>query len=122
MPTRSADQRRRALEEVRLCAASPADLATRLRRFPWDWEAAPLVTITPADVVHVLEQVERGAMTPEDAEAWAELLEFREDVGFQQGEDGPVRQAVHVLANPVLEGRLTRERLAELRESVLNAG
>ena len=88
-----------------------------LAEFPWDIEAA-LVTLTARDVVSILERYLSGEITAKDVEDWAETLEVRDDVEFDEIPNEQVLEAVHFLANPYLHGDLTeavaREWIARL--------
>lgn len=49
-------------------------------------------------------------------EQWADLVECREDIGF---ETNWVKEAIHDMANPILSGLNTKEKLKKLKESLL---
>jgi hypothetical protein len=95
-----------------------AEVSASLARHAGDRPEAPLVFITGGHVRSVLDRFIRGELDAATVEAWASLIEYREDIGFQNGEDGPEREAIHVLANPVVEGALTREAAAGLAASL----
>lgn len=113
------DAERQAVLFELVCAEGDLDdIGTRLRRYPWDWDGNPLVVVAPEDVRAVLTRYRAGAMTSGQLEQWANLIECREDLDFDGGQDGAVRDAIHILANPVLEGALTNEVAARLEASL----
>ena len=73
---------------------------TSLGAFDWDWEGEPGARLDVQAVASVLRRYLAGELTGEEVEAWANLLEGREDVDFQP-EAGA---AIFDLANPVLQG------------------
>jgi hypothetical protein len=84
----------------------PDDLdlvAQRLAAFPWDSDEE-LVTLTTEQAKSVLRRYLDGAIAAKGLVAWAELLEGREDVGFETAD---LRQLLFELANPELEGPLS---------------
>ena len=80
-----------------------------LRGFSWDSDEE-LLQLEASHLIQVLRGYVDGAASAEEVEAWANAIEGREDIGYQ----GKVLEAVHVLANPVLEGELTRDLASKL--------
>ncbi|MFT4054916.1 MAG: hypothetical protein QM681_10450 [Novosphingobium sp.] len=77
-------------------------LSVALQAFAWDWSEPPLARLDGGAVVAVLRRWTRGEITDADVEAWANLLEGREDVAF----DATAATAIFDLANPELQGSL----------------
>ncbi|MBB4859727.1 hypothetical protein HNO88_003056 [Novosphingobium chloroacetimidivorans] len=75
-------------------------VSTALRRFDWDWQAAPIVRLTGHDVSSVLRRYLALKVTASDLEEWANLLECRDDIEI----DSNAAEAIFILANPVLHG------------------
>jgi hypothetical protein len=59
-----------------------------------------LAIVSKSDVLVVLRQFRENALSASDIEAWACRLEGREDVGFEFGEEGVVKEVISWLANP----------------------
>ena len=74
--------------------------------FPFDWDGPPLVTLRREHLIAVLSRWQRGELTEEDVEDWANLVELRDDLDHDPT-DPIVAEAVFDLANPVLQGPLT---------------
>jgi len=77
-------------------------LSDALQAFTWDWSELPLAHLDGGAVLAVLRRWTRGEITDGDVEAWANLLEGREDVAF----DAAAATAIFDLANPELQGSL----------------
>jgi hypothetical protein len=90
-----------------------------LREFPWDSDEE-LVTLTAGHVVEVLRRCCAGELTAREVEDWADAVEMREDLGFEDSPDERAQDAVNFLANPLLNGELTpavgQEWMRRLRE------
>jgi hypothetical protein len=77
-----------------------------LRTFGWH-SAEELVVMTADDVVHVLGRFLAGELSASQIQHWAELLELREDVGFEPRWAEHLRLAVRNLATPEVFGAIT---------------
>lgn len=80
------------------------DLKTALATLPWD--AGPVIALTRQDIAAVLQRFANGDIEAATVEEWANLVECREDIGFEAGYEEVVADAIHALANPELAGRL----------------
>ena len=110
------DNRRLALVEQLLQFALPLDvLSTSLRTYDRDYEGEA-VDLTPAHIVSVLERLIKRELTSRDVEAWANLIELREDIHFEV--DSPLGEVAHELANPTLYSPLTDERAHQIRAAL----
>lgn len=59
-----------------------------------------LATVGKTEVLALLRQFREAALGAAELVAWASRLEKREDVGFEFGEEGVVKEAISWLANP----------------------
>src|ERR1700709_2390147 len=84
--------------------APVADLTAALATLSWD--AEPVVTLTRQHIAAVLERFARRDIGADALEEWANLVECREDIGFEAGHEDVVAGAIHDLANPELSGPL----------------
>lgn len=103
------EERRAALQRVVELSGPVDDLARGLTGFPWDVDE-PLVTLTPDHVADVLRRYLAGALSDADVERWADLLEVRDDVHFDDSGEEAVSDVINLLANPLLHGPLTPAR------------
>ncbi|HEX7921638.1 MAG TPA: hypothetical protein VF583_11840 [Bradyrhizobium sp.] len=81
-----------------------SDLETRLQSLGWD--SNEVVTLTRQHIADVLERFASDRIDAAAVEAWANLIECREDIRLEPGQDKVVRAAIHDLANPELQGKL----------------
>ncbi len=70
------------------------------------WSETPVVILTADHILSVLRRFQAGELTAADVEAWADLIECREDIDYQPERDEEILEAIYVLANPVLNGAL----------------
>ncbi len=81
-----------------------SDLTRELRELGWD--ADPVAILTRQNISMVIDRFLTAELTAEAVEAWANLIEGREDIEFEPGRETTVAEALHDLANPELSGRL----------------
>lgn len=74
---------------------------TELQQFEWD-VAIPLIVLKPNHVTQLLERYLRNELTEADVEAWANAIEGREDIDYEDGYDDMLHEVIYVLANPLL--------------------
>lgn len=72
-----------------------------LAEFEWDSEQE-LVQLESRHVILVLKRYVAGEILSEEVEAWANLIEGRDDVDYEE-----VKEVLHILANPVITYELT---------------
>ncbi|AZO46597.1 MAG: hypothetical protein EOS58_22490 [Mesorhizobium sp.] len=70
------------------------------------WSETPMVVLTTDHILSVLRRFQSGELTAADVEAWADLIECREDIDYQPDRHEDILEAIYVLANPVLNGPL----------------
>jgi len=90
-----------------------AEISVQLRAFSWD-SNEDLVVLWPAHVVGVLERFLGGELQSHDVHDWADLIECREDIGFDPQHADVLRDVIFQLANPELQGQLDRDGAARL--------
>jgi hypothetical protein len=71
-----------------------------------DWDSDPVAVLTRRNIVSVLQRFATGEIDADAVEAWANLVECREDIQFEPQHERAVADAIHDLANPILQGRL----------------
>lgn len=79
--------------------------AIALPLLPFDWDGPPLATLRREDVLAILARWNAGKLSAQDIEAWANLIEVRDDLDHDPN-DELVAAAVFDLANPELQGPL----------------
>jgi hypothetical protein len=85
-----------------------------LNRYPWDIEE-PLIILAKRHIVSTLQKAVNGILSFEEIENWANAIECREDIEF---ENEKVKEIIFELANPELHSKLTIERLKRTIQSL----
>jgi hypothetical protein len=83
-------------------------LRRELAVFPWD--SAELVRLDRAQLTATLRRYLSGKISSQSVSEWAEALEGRDDVGYDQ----QVADVLAELASPEINGTLTGDRAREL--------
>jgi hypothetical protein len=92
-------------------------IKAELGKHPFDTNEC-LFVITPAHMRDILERFLSGALSAEQVEDWANLIEMRDGLEFADGEDGPSRECLHELANPLLTEPLTKKSAERMRNAL----
>jgi hypothetical protein len=88
-----------------------------LRAFGWDSEEE-LVSLTRADIIHILERYLAGQLTAEQVTDWADLVEVRDDIGYPASERELLSDVIFRLANPNLREEITTALAKQLRSEL----
>lgn len=104
------EERTKALWDLLSFSVSNEEIKTRLSKFCWDIEE-PLVILTRNNLIDVLLRLQQKQLTDSEVEEWANIIESREDIRF---EESVTKQFVFELANPVLYGRISDEKISEM--------
>jgi hypothetical protein len=93
---------------------APLDqLVCALKQFPWDSEQE-LVTLKPVHIRAVLLRYLAQEITAQQVEDWANAIEGREDIAFEEAFESILGECIHQLANPLLTKPLTKDLAEEL--------
>ena len=92
-----------------ICFRRPAaDLSKELTQFDWDYDGEPVI-IKASHVGTVLEGFISNKFSAKDLEDWANLIECREDLDYEDSKREKLEEVFDVLANPVLQGEITKQ-------------
>jgi len=80
----AADNRRKFLLELLNWTSPLREVFAQLALFPWDHETT-LVLVERHHLRNALTRYVEGSASSEEIEQWAEALESRDDVGFEDG-------------------------------------
>ncbi|MBW8184293.1 hypothetical protein [Shewanella nanhaiensis] len=86
-------------------------LKEELSKLDWDYCEEPFV-VEPIDIRNVIQRYLAGDYSAAQLESWANLIECREDLELEELIDNIVYQ----LANPSLEGEITKDSCKEMIE------
>lgn len=103
----TANERQELLRRLILLLAPAKAVAKDLQRFSWD-SREMLVTLTRSDAAHVLDAYMGGALDERGVEEWANVVESRDDIGFEAGSEALLKEFVFQMANPTLTAPLSR--------------
>lgn len=85
-------------------------LQYELAQYSWDTQN-PILIITNNDIVNVLRSSIDNRISIDEISEWANLIECRDDFGFV---DAGSLEIIFELANPEINGQITKERLEEM--------
>ena len=106
LPT--ADDRRKVLLELLNWTSPLREVFAQVALFAWDHETT-LVLVERHHLRNALTRYVEGSAISEEMEQWAEALESRDDVGFEDGVAELARELLWKLANPALEGPRSKQ-------------
>lgn len=86
------------------------EIQIELSTFPWDINE-PIVTITKNVLYSVLNKCIEHEITLTELENWANLIECRDDIDFENNE---IQEIIFELANLEINGQITLLRLKEI--------
>lgn len=86
-----------------------SDLQNELSHYEWD-SAVPIIKISYINIKSALLLFVNDKISLDDLTAWANILECREDIEF---EDEEIEEMIFYLANPEINGNLTKEAAKE---------
>ena len=80
-------------------------LADGLSKFDWDYEEQPLI-ISASQVQDILQRFLDGEFSAKELEEWANIIECREDLEFEEKKHREIENIIYCLANPSLQGEI----------------
>lgn len=98
------------LKELALLQGGIEMLEKELSQYPWDVEK-PLFKISVEDFSNVLKRSINNEIDFETLTNWANAIECRDDVEFENEE---MQEVIFELANPEMNGEITKDRLSEI--------
>lgn len=104
------------LERIIRFEAPIEDTVAMLAAYGWASDRE-LVRLGPGDVIAILDRFLEGELTDRQVAYWAELLELREDVGYDPAWSESLRRAVGQLASPEVHGAITASLVLRMRRA-----
>ena len=95
--------RQAALEQLVSLAVAPRVARAALAQFEWDSDTE-LVQVVASDASRVLSRIVEGTLSLPEASEWAEALDARDDVGYEQPLREELRRFVFELSSPEISG------------------
>jgi hypothetical protein len=91
-------------------------LMRELQSFGWDWaEEAPLLILKKEDLLRIIDRFLAHEISAEQLHEWAENLEVREDVAFDEKESDLIDSVFFRIAVPEIHEQLTQESVGRMR-------
>lgn len=102
--------RKEILRDLVLLQGSIEVLQKELAQYSWDIEK-PVLKINVEDFSNILKKSINNEIDFETLTNWANALECRDDLEFENEE---MQEVIFELANPEINGEITKERLSEI--------
>jgi hypothetical protein len=80
----------------------------------WD-SKHELVVLERTAVLRILQRYLDGELSADEVADWADLVECREDIGTPEGRGDVVSQVIFRLANPNINGEITRQVIEQIQ-------
>lgn len=103
-------ERKEILKELSLLQGNLESLKWELSQYPWDNETK-LFKLLAKDFSNILRSAINNEIDFQTLINWADTIECRDDIEF---ENEGIQEFVFELANPEINGELTKERLSEI--------
>lgn len=84
-----------------------------LDKYPWDSESE-LTFLTRGHIKHALNKYLQGDLTNQQLEYWANVIECRDDIGFEEGYEDILEEILFQLANPSLNEPLSNDDIKKI--------
>lgn len=102
--------RKEILNDLLSMNGSIRKLLNDLSSFGYD-SSEPLIVVTTKDIEVILTKCINNLIDISDLEEWANAIEIRDDIDF---ENDDLKEIIFELANPDINGAITKERLLEI--------
>ena len=106
------------LQELARFETPSEPLLRELRTFRWDWSDAPLLVLTRADFLRIIDRFLAGQISVAQLQEWAENLEVREDVAFEDSCRDLLDDIFFRIATPEVNEPLTHEVVQRMRDEI----
>jgi hypothetical protein len=95
-------------------------LMRELSSFGWDWsEDTPLLVLKKEDLLRIIDRFLADQITAAQLQEWAENLEVREDVAFDDQERDVIDDVFFRIATPMIHEPLTAESVSRMKHDLL---
>jgi hypothetical protein len=111
------NERKRALDSLLWFEYPVERHVVMLSAFTWDTDEE-YAFFSVVHIAHVLGQFIEQRIDASQVEAWANLIEGRDDIGFERNSEKLLKEVLHELANPVLGQGLSMERAGQILKDI----
>jgi hypothetical protein len=88
-------------------------IVAQLATLSWDYDG-DCVTLKRMHIFSILERYRLNQLSAEEVEYWANQIESREDIVFEEGWEQEIGDVIYQLANPELTRHLNQEQLQSM--------
>lgn len=106
--------RKKVLENIVLFKDDLSELEQQLYGYGWDSEEE-LVILSKNHILEALDKYMDNTLSNKELEKWAEILESRDDVGYDREYENVIKDIIYELANSSLEGDITANKIQKLK-------
>ncbi len=106
------------LKELARFETPTEPLLRELQSFGWDWNGEPLLVLTKADLLRVIDRFLAGQLSAAQLQDWAENLEVRDDVAFDERDAELLDGIFFRIATPMINEPLTHEVVQKMRDEI----
>lgn len=85
----------------------------------YGWDSDELIILKKYDLKLILEKYLEGLISNDSLDLWANIIEGRDDIGFDKIDDKVINEVIFILANPDISMRLTKENVKKLIEKLV---
>lgn len=89
------------------------EIRIELQSLPWDYDGSPVI-FSRSHILNILLRFLRKEVNEIEVENWANLIEGREDIDFENGYSDELSQMIYQLSNPELERKLDIDTCKEM--------
>lgn len=90
---------------------------SELTSLPWD-STEELVILHAHEIISILDRYISGEITADTVSAWANLIECREDIEYEDGFSEIIKDTIFELANTELSHPLNIQRATEIKRLI----
>lgn len=91
----------------------PFEAMREIIQYEWDYEGIPF-TLHRSHVENILRRFLSGELSSKDVEEWADFIEMRSDIDYEERYRDWLSDAIFILATPAINGELTPQLASEL--------
>jgi len=85
----------------------------------YDWDSdVELVILSKSDMENILQKFNAGEISKRQLDEWANFIECRDDMGFEEPRRETLREIIHWLANPDLGYELDANLISKIEEAL----
>jgi hypothetical protein len=112
------NRRAEVLQELVRYEKPTEPLMRELKSFGWDWSDAPLLVLKKEDLLKIINRFLSGEISATQLQEWAENLEVREDIAFDEKESELIDDVFFRLATPEINEPLTSESVQRMKDEL----